>query len=484
MTTALSLLNYPPVYDSSPVMAGQDATGLGPEDRALLATYACDTWRSIAAMADRGTLPDDTLRWTERGWVGSGLTSPTNIAAYLWSIVAAEDLRIISRAEAKARLGPALATLDRLERAHGFFFNWYDTRTGERVRIWPGGSPVRPFLSTVDNGWLAAALMVVGNTWPEFRGVTDTLLAAMDFGFFYTPYDAADAVAHPGLLRGGYHTDDASYTGFHYGMLNTEPRIASYLGIARGEIPAEHYYRMIRAGSVFRSTRGAPTRIYGGASVVEGWQKYRGRRVVPSWDGTMFEALMVPLFVPEADWAPRSWGRNHPLYVRAQIEHGLREAELGFWGISAALDPEGNYRAFGVAGLAAGRRDEPSLRATQGVVTPHATFLALPFAPQAAIENLRSLAAKFPAYGPYGFVDTVDVVTGRVAGAVLVLDQGMILAALTQVIGGDVLRRGFSVGAVAATIRPLIAPERFEVDPDVPTPARPTRPATWVTEAA
>ena len=122
--------------------------------------------------------------------------SPTNIAAYLWSIVAAEDLRLISRAEAKARLGPALATLDRLERAHGFFFNWYDTRTGERVRIWPGGSPVRPFLSTVDNGWLAAALMVVGNTWPEFRGVTDTLLAAMDFGFFYTPYDAADAVAH------------------------------------------------------------------------------------------------------------------------------------------------------------------------------------------------------------------------------------------------------------------------------------------------
>ncbi|MBV8676636.1 MAG: hypothetical protein JO355_05630, partial [Planctomycetaceae bacterium] len=103
---------------------------------------------------------------------------------------------------------------------------------------------------------------------------------------------------------------------------------------------------------------------------------------------------------------------------------------------------------------------------------------------QAAIENLRVLAAKFPAYGPYGFVDTVDVVTGRVAGAVLVLDQGMILAALTQVIGGDVLRRGFSVGAVAATIRPLIAPERFEVDPDVPTPARPTRPATWVTEAA
>jgi hypothetical protein len=40
-------------------------------------------------------------------------------------------------------------------------------------------------------------------------------------------------------------------------------------------------------------------------------------RIVPSWGGSIFEVLMVTLFVPEERWAPRSWGINQPLYVRA-----------------------------------------------------------------------------------------------------------------------------------------------------------------------
>ena len=46
--------------------------------------------------------------------------------------------------------------------------------------------------------------------------------------------------------------------------------------------------------------------------------------LVPTWGGSMFEALMVPLLVPEEQWGKRSWGVNHPLYVRAQMHHGLR----------------------------------------------------------------------------------------------------------------------------------------------------------------
>ena len=39
--------------------------------------------------------------------------------------------------------------------------------------------------------------------------------------------------------------------------------------------------------------------------------------IVPTWGGDMFEALMVPLFVPEETWGKRSRGAvNHPLYVR------------------------------------------------------------------------------------------------------------------------------------------------------------------------
>ncbi|GFJ92709.1 hypothetical protein [Phytohabitans rumicis] len=62
----------------------------------------------------------------------------------------------------------------------------------------------------------------------------------------------------------------------------------------------------------------------------------------------MFEALMPDLFVPEAKWGPRSWGRNHPATVAGQIEHGLRDAKYGYWGFSPASDPFGGYKVWGV----------------------------------------------------------------------------------------------------------------------------------------
>ena len=149
------------------------------------------------------------------------------------------------------------------------------------------------------------------------------------------------------------------------------------------------------------------TRNYFGVDVFEGAYPYRGSLVVPSWGGSMFEALMVDLFVPESDWAPRSWRINHPLTVRAQILHGLVDAGYGYWGFSPANIPEGGYSVYGVdaigldpngnpsnedrtlvdrgyPGCPDGRPalpDPPPSAYTNGVVTPHAAFLALPYAP-------------------------------------------------------------------------------------------------------
>ena len=90
------------------------------------------------------------------------------------------------------------------------------------------------------------------------------------------------------------------------------------------------------------------TRTYLGQSVYEGHYRYAGMDLVPTWGGSMFEALMVPLLVPEEQWGKRSWGINHPLYVRAQMHHGLREAGYGYWGFSPSNDPDGGYREYGV----------------------------------------------------------------------------------------------------------------------------------------
>jgi hypothetical protein len=99
------------------------------------------------------------------------------------------------------------------------------------------------------------------------------------------------------------------------------------------------------------------------------------------------------------------------------------------------------------------------------VVTPHASFLALPFAPRAAMDNLRSLEDRYPVYGPLGFQDSVDVNSGMVSGYVLALDQGMIMAAVTNALSDNYLQKAFSEGAVDRLIRPLIADEEFTAGP-------------------
>jgi hypothetical protein len=192
------------------------------------------------------------------------------------------------------------------------------------------------------------------------------------------------------------------------------------------------------------------TRSYYGVDVFEGAYPYDGMLVTPSWGGRMFEALMPALFVPEEKWAPHSWGVNHPLTVKAQIFHGVHEPGYGYWGFSPSNTPEGGYAAYGVDGIGmnpdgnpsnedntlvehgfAGcpgrdpKPDPPPLAYTNGVVTPHASFLALRFSPDAALTNLERLARDFPGlYGRLRFRDSVNVDSGAVSDSYLSLDQG------------------------------------------------------------
>jgi hypothetical protein len=466
--------------------------GLGTRDREVLLGYARDTWNSVAAMADGGELPVDGLRHHIDGsWEPSPKTSPTDIASYLWSVLAAERLKIIGTDEARRRLERTLRAVERLDRVHGFFYEWLDPRTGAVLRRSPyHGEPIPPILSCVDNGWLATALIMVRNTCPPLRERADALLKPMDFAFYYVPYDAADPKNHPGQIHGPYRVAQKTFGGFHR-MINTEQRITGYIAIARGQIPPEHHYRVERTlkpdeGKQSQTPEGE-IRTYLGIPVFEGHYTYRGMRIVPSWGGSMFEALMVTLFVPEERWAPRSWGVNHPLYVRAQIEHGLEEARYGFWGFSPACDPTGGYRTYGVDALGSDplgytSNDEevragpgasrPAGRFTNGVVTPHASFLALRFAPRAAMENLRKLKDRFPIYGDHGFLDAVNVSKGVVSDRVLMLDQGMIMAAIANAVADDAMRKAFVDEQSERVLRPLIAPEEFTAGP-APADAHP-----------
>jgi hypothetical protein len=296
----------------------------------------------------------------------STYTSPTNIGGSMWSAVVARDLEIISGKEATARIAKTLDTLAGL-RHHtpsGMFYNWYDPRDGSVLTVWPDdGNTVYPFLSSVDNGWLAAALRVVKGAVPELRDEADRILRRMNFGFYYNP-DAATPFGATGLIRGGFWDaappgcsvpgDGVWFTCNHYDITVTEPRIATYLGIAAGQIPAEAYYNTMRTlpatcdWSWHEMQPVGFMTTYLGVPVFEGAYRYRGIQFVPSWGGDMFEALMPDLFVPEAKWAPNSWGRNHPATVAGQIEHGMNDAGYGYWGFSPASRPSGGYQEWGV----------------------------------------------------------------------------------------------------------------------------------------
>jgi hypothetical protein len=470
-----------------------------PTERATLDRYAADTWESFLMMLypETGLVADNV---SAEG-VKARYTSPTNIGTYIWSTLAARDLGIIKPAEARERIAQTLATLATLERheASGQFYNWYDPATGAKLRVWPAdGSTVHPFLSSVDNGWLAAALMMVQNTVPQLRDEAAAIFDTMDFGFYYDP--------GAGLLRGGFWDEpppgcsvkanyrgrgpDVYYTCHHYGALNTEPRIASYIAIAQGQVPPTHYFKMWRTfpntcdWSWHEMRPEGVTRTYLGVDVFEGHYTYAGMNLVPSWGGSMFEALMVPLLVPEEEWAPRSWGVNHPLYVRGQIYHGLQEAQYGYWGFSPSNNPDGGYREYGVdpMGLDPAGYTSDQERTTvdygwndpacprpasipadygRGVVTPHASFLALDFDRDAALANLANLERDFAVYGDGGFYDAVDVVTGKVSRYYLALDQGMIMAAIANELRNDRLQSYFTKGEVQKTIPQLIGMEEF-----------------------
>ena len=168
-------------------LAGPAAAQGGRPGAAELNRWAVDTWTSLDAMTDELTgLPADNISGDLAA--SSAYTSPTNIGGYLWSTVTARDLGIIDDEDARERLSTTLDTLAGLERndASGMFYNWYSPTTGEKLTTWPdSGDPVHPFLSTVDNGWLAAALRIVREAEPELASEADALYASMDFGSFF-----------------------------------------------------------------------------------------------------------------------------------------------------------------------------------------------------------------------------------------------------------------------------------------------------------
>jgi len=336
-----------------------------------------------------------------------------------------------------------LATLQQLETYQGFFYNYYDTTTLERTS---------DFVSFVDSAWLTTGLLVARQAFPELWDDVSAIVDRQNYRLFYDP--KVKQMSHGLVVTDG----KAERSRFHYGMLYTEARLGALIAIGRGDAPEESWFAMNRtlppsADWQAQKPQGHRKTVRG-HSFYAGTYGFRDLRFVPSWGGSLFEALMPVLALDEHAFAPRSLGHNDEVHVEVQR---LYAEELGqpVWGMSPSSTPDSiDYHEFGAAPLGiAGYR--------AGIVTPHASALALAVAPAAAAANLHAIASRYDSYGEFGLYDAVDPASGNVAHAYLSLDQAMSFVALANHLKDGCVQKHFAADPIASAVLPMLGDEDF-----------------------
>jgi hypothetical protein len=401
-------------------------------------------YREWSTPANHWLIPDNVC---EDGAVAQRL-SPTNAGLLLNARVAAVHFGLIGLPEFAFETRKTLETLTALPKHRGHLLNWYDIEALE---------PLEPrFVSTVDSGNLAACLWTLKQAalafaerqdadsetkaiLAEIAETSDQLVKDMDFTFLYQ--------RRKKVLSVGYNVNAQRLEPSSYDLLASESRIASFVAIAKGDIPKESWFHLGRGHTLFR-----------------------GQRVLLSWTGTMFEYLMPALWMQQYSGTITSESIN--AVVRAQREYSRGRGVP--WGISeSGCAAEGTvdygYAPFGVPALAM-----KSSVAAQLVISPYSSFLALPVELNAAVENLRRME-RSGWTGRYGFYEAADYSAGdpELVRSWMAHHQGMSLLATCNVLYGDPMRKYFHAEPrVMAT--ELLLHERVPaaVEPDVlPEPA-------------
>ncbi|MBF0105549.1 MAG: cyclic beta 1-2 glucan synthetase, partial [Deltaproteobacteria bacterium] len=206
-----------------------------------------------------------------------------------------------------------------------------------------------------------------------------TEMMKQDYSFLYNKDNK--------LLAIGYHVFDSRCDQSYYDLLASEARLVSFLAIANGSLPQEHWFAL-------------------GRQLVT----HRGASILLSWSGSMFEYLMPLLILPSYEGTLLNQACRE--CIRRQIQYGNDQNVP--WGISESgyniTDAQYTYqyRAFGVPGLGFKRGLEQDL-----VIAPYASAMALMLEPKEACNNLEAMdQAGFA--GKFGFYEAIDFTPSRV----------------------------------------------------------------------
>jgi cyclic beta-1,2-glucan glucanotransferase len=281
------------------------------------------------------------------------------------------------------------------------------------------------------------------------------LFDGMDFAFLFDRPRQLFAI--------GYRVADGSLDEGRYDLLASEARLTSFVAIARGDVPAVHWFRLSRP----------MTPVESGIALV-------------SWSGSMFEYLMPGLVMREPDGSLLE--QTCRLAVQRQISYA--KARGVPWGISESaynvrdLDLTYQYSSFGVPGLGLERGLGDDL-----VIAPYATALAAMVDPAAAARNFAELA-RAGGLGPYGFYEALDYTRARlpegahaaVIHAYMAHHQGMTVVALANVLLDGRMRERFHAQPMVQATE-LILQERAPRDVPVMRPRAKEVPAHEATRA-
>ena len=154
---------------------------------------------------------------------------------------------------------------------------------------------------------------------PELSARAGALYDRMDFGFYYRP-DVNRILFH--------YVPAHRQAGCCYDTIVSESRIASYIGIAKGEIPRGTTSARWRS---FPDSCDWTGRRHGRRRRpdllrrrrFEGAYPYSGTRVTPELGRQHVRGADAAAVRPRGALGSRQLAANHPLTVEAQIDHGL-----------------------------------------------------------------------------------------------------------------------------------------------------------------
>ncbi|MBF0254165.1 MAG: cyclic beta 1-2 glucan synthetase, partial [Candidatus Omnitrophica bacterium] len=253
-----------------------------------------------------------------------------------------------------------------------------------------------------------------------------------------------DKTSH--LLSIGYNVSEHKADRGCYDLLASEARLCSFVAIAQGRMPQDHWFKL---GRLLSESEGEP--------------------VLVSWGGSMFEYLMPLLVMPTYEGSLLD--RTYKSVVRGQMRYAAKNSIP--WGISESgynkIDANMvyQYHSFGVPDMGFKRGLSEDF-----VIAPYASMLALMVEPEKACENLQRLASEGSG-AMYGLYEAVDFTPSRLAPdetraivkSYMAHHQGMSLLALAYVLLNRPMQRRFLAEPIFKSTELLLQEKIPNVEP-------------------